>query len=186
MVQSFTGIEIDHVARVNFEGFADVVDALGGTTICTDYPTVDLKAKLDLSGGCVRADGATTLAWVRSRNTEQLIDGEWKQVAGSDFARQRRQRDVLFQLADQVGSFSSLTAFDNTIRAVSSSVRLDSAWSFPEVVRTAWRYRGISQNQVHVISVEVQNYRTSSGAAVLIPTISFNDLLARVYPPAAR
>ena len=185
MVQSYTGIEIDHVARVNFEGFANVVDTLGGTSICTDYPTVDHKSHLELAGGCVRADGVTTLAWVRSRHTEQLISGEWRQVAGSDFARQRRQQDILFQLAGQIATFSSLTDFDNRIRAVTAAVRLDSGWSFPNVVRTAWRYRGISRSEVRTFSVEVRNYRTSGGAAVLLPTVQFNTLLAKVYPPAA-
>ena len=184
MVQSYTGIEIDHVARVNFQGFASVVDALGGTRICTDYPTKDDKSHLELPGGCVRADGTTTLAWVRSRHTQQLIDGEWRQVAGSDFARQSRQQNILFQLAGQIASFSSLTSFDNTIRAVASAVRLDEGWSFPDVVRTAWRYRGVSRDDVRVFSVEVKNYRTSSGAAVLVPTVSFNATLAKVYPPA--
>jgi LCP family protein required for cell wall assembly len=186
MVENYTGIRIDHVAKVNFEGFAQVVDALGGTSICTDYPTMDEKSHLELPGGCIEADGATTLAWVRSRHTQQLIDGEWRQVAGSDFARQRRQQQILFQLADQVASFSSLTSFDNRIRAVAGAVRLDQGWSFPNVVRTAWRYRGISRDQVKSFSVEVKNYRTSSGAAVLIPTVPFNSSLAEVYSPAAR
>ncbi len=184
MVQSYTGIEIDHVARVNFEGFAKVVDALGGTKICTDYPTKDDKAHLELPGGCLRADGATTLAWVRSRHTQQEIDGQWKQVAGSDFARQSRQQNILFQLAGQIASFSSLTSFDNTIRAVASAIRLDEGWSFPDAVRAAWRYRGISRDDVRSFSVEVRNYRTSSGAAVLVPTVQFNALLGEVYPPA--
>ncbi len=186
MVQTYTGIEIDHVARVTFDGFAAVVEALGGTTICTDNPARDLKSGLNLPGGCAPADGYMTLAWVRSRHMEVLVDGTWRGVGGSDFARQERQRDILFQLANKVSSFGSLTSFDNTVRAVASGVRLDDGWSFADVVRTAWRYRGISDDRVKGFSVEVRNFRTSSGAQVLLPTVKFNSLLSDVYPAADR
>jgi hypothetical protein len=51
-------------------------------------------------------------------------------------------------------------------------------------VRTAWRYRGISDDRVKGFSVEVRNYRSSSGAQVLLPTVKFNTSLADVYAPA--
>jgi LCP family protein required for cell wall assembly len=186
MVQGYTGIEIDHVVRVNFDGFAAVVNALGGVSVCTDNPARDPRSGLDLPGGCVNADGYTALAWVRSRHTEQLIDGAWQVVAGSDFNRQSRQQDVLFQLAGKLASFGSLGSLDSTLGAVAEAVRVDSAWSFADVVTTAWRYRGITRDGVHRLSVPVTDYVTSGGAYVLAPTTSFNDLLADVYPSAAR
>lgn len=184
MVETYTGIEIDHVAKITFDGFAAVVEALGGTTVCTNNPTRDLKSGLNLPGGCTVADGYMTLAWVRSRHMEQLVNGNWGGVGGSDFARQERQRDVLFQLADKISSFGSLTSFDNTVRAMASGVRLDEGWSFSDVVRTAWRYRGISDDRVKEFSVDVRNFRSSSGAQVLLPTVKFNTSLASVYSPA--
>jgi hypothetical protein len=53
-------------------------------------------------------------------------------------------------------------------------------------VATAWRYRGVTRDSVNRISVSVRDYVTSGGAYVLSPTRSFNELLAEVYPPAAR
>jgi LCP family protein required for cell wall assembly len=185
MVGGYTGIEVDHVARFTFDGFASVVNALGGVTVCTDNPARDPRSGLDLPGGCILADGYTTLAWVRSRHTEQLVEGEWQVVAGSDFDRQSRQQDVLFQLAGKVASFGSLGSLDATLQAVAGAVRVDSGWSFADLVGTAWRYRGISRDGVNRISVRVRDFRTSGGAQVLAPTTRFNDLLASVYPPAA-
>jgi LCP family protein required for cell wall assembly len=186
MVQTYTGIDVDHTARVNFEGFVQVVDALGGTQVCVDYQTRDIKAGLSIAAGCTQADGQITLAWARARHSEQLVDGVWKQTASSDFARQQRQQDVLFQLAGKVRSFSSLGDFDATLSALSAAVRLDSSWGFADAVATAWRYRSITKDQARILSISVADYRTSAGAQVLIPKTPFNEILSAVYPPAAR
>jgi LCP family protein required for cell wall assembly len=183
MVEDYTGIPIDHLARVNFDGFAAVVDALGGITICVDNPTRDPRAELDIpEPGCQQADGETALAWVRSRRMEQLIDGEWVVVSGSDFARQRRQQDVLFQLAARAAGFSTPGALTERLSAVASSIRLDSGWSFGQAVSTAWRYRGISKSSVRRFSIKVSDYRTPGGAQVLLPLVPFHDQLSTVYP----
>jgi LCP family protein required for cell wall assembly len=186
MVEGYTGIPIDHVARVNFDGFAALVNALGGASICTDYPARDPRSGLDLPGGCVWADGYTTLAWVRSRHTESLIDGEWKVIAGSDFDRQSRQQDILFQLARSLANFDSVGSLGSRLEAVASVVRVDSGWSFGDAIATAWRYRGIGKDGVNRLSVRVGDLRTSAGELVLAPVVNFNDLLSSVYPAAAR
>ena len=85
-------------------------------------------------------------------------------VAGSDFARQTRQQDVLFQLAGKASNFSSPASLTNKLTAVSESVRLDSSWTFGQAVSAAWRYRGISRDSVDRFSIEVQNYRAPGGA----------------------
>jgi anionic cell wall polymer biosynthesis LytR-Cps2A-Psr (LCP) family protein len=106
-------------------------------------------------------------------------------LAGSDFDRQARQQDVIFQLAGKVSSFGSLASLNETLTAVSGAVKVDSGWSFGDVLATAWQYRGITRDKVNRISITVDDIRTSGGALVLAPTVRFNDLLARVYPAAA-
>ena len=184
LVEDYTGIPVDHLARINFDGFARLVDTMGGITVCVDYPTRDAKSHLDIpTPGCQVVDGVTALAWVRSRNTEQLKgEDEWVQVAGSDFVRQRRQQDVLFQLAGRAAGFSSPATLADRLSAVSSAVRLDSSWSFGQAVSAGWRYRGISKGSVHRFSIEIVNFRTPHGAAVLLPAKPFKEQLASVYP----
>ncbi|MDX1467856.1 MAG: LCP family protein [Acidimicrobiia bacterium] len=182
LVQDFTGIKVDHLAIVDFKGFEAVVDALGGTTVCVSYPTRDVASELNIEeAGCHAADGEMTLAWVRSRKAEHLIDGEWKLVGGSDFTRQARQRDVLFQLAGKAAAFPSPGALTERLQAVARSVRLDSGWTFGQALSTAWRYRGISKSSVSSFVISVRNYRTPAGAAVLLPTRYFRDQLESVY-----
>ncbi|HVR77100.1 MAG TPA: LCP family protein [Acidimicrobiia bacterium] len=182
LVEDYTGISVDHSARTDFNGFIRVVNAMGGTTICVDYPTRDTKSKLDIGrAGCRQADGATTLAWVRSRHTEQLRSGSWVQVASSDFSRQSRQQDVLFQLAGKAARFSTPASLANKLSAVVSSVRLDSSWSFGQAVSVAWRNRGVSKETVLRFSIDATSYRTPGGAAVLLPSRPFADQLGGVF-----
>lgn len=182
MVEDYTGIPVDHLARINFDGFSNLVDVMGGITVCVDYPTRDTKSHLDMpEPGCRRANGDMALAWVRSRHMEQLRGEEWVLVGGSDFGRQSRQQDALFQLAGRAAAFSSPTTLADRLSAVAKSVRLDSSWSFSQAVAAGWRYRGISKSSVKRFSIEVANGRNSLGQAVLLPTTTFTERLAEVY-----
>lgn len=185
-VQNFTGIEVDHFALLSFSGFQRVIDAVGGVPLCFENPTRDLQSELMVDAGCIQAGGATTLAWVRSRHTEELRNGSWVLVAGSDFARQRRQQELLFKLAGQLRSFGTFASFADIAESVASSVRLDSGLNFGDAALLAWRNRDLTADSVTRLSIPIENYRTPGGAAVLIPAQTFNDVLAAAYPPAAR
>lgn len=184
-VERFTGIEVDHYARVSFSGFATVVDRLGGTQVCVgDYPIRDVKSGLNLAAGCQLADGDQTLAWVRSRNPEIFRDGVWVKAPGSDFDRQRKQREVLFQLADVLRSYDSVGSLTGALQNLASVVRMDAGFNVADAATIGFRYRGVPS--VTSLTIPVTDYRTGSGAQVLIPTRTFNDVLAAQYPPARR
>jgi LCP family protein required for cell wall assembly len=186
-VETFTGIKVDHYARVNFSGFATVVNRLGGTQICVgDYPIRDFKSGLDLEAGCHLADGEQTLAWVRSRSPEVFRDGAWVSAPGSDFDRQRKQQDVLFQFASVLSSFDSVGALTGALENLASAVRIDSGLGLADAASLGFRYRGLGPSNVIRLSIPVENYRTAAGAQVLIPSVTFNQTLAARYPAAAR
>jgi LCP family protein required for cell wall assembly len=185
-VQEFTGVSVDHYARIGFSGFAGLVDAFGGYTVCVPSPTRDANAQLELPAGCTRADGTTTLAWVRSRNTEQQVGETWRSVASSDFARQARQQDVLLELASRMLSAQSPASLTRRVENVAPYMRLDDRWTLREVASYGWRYRGLDLDEVIRLEIPVRNDRAPTGAAVLVPTRGFNAVLAEAYPPAAR
>jgi len=194
MVQGFTGIEVDHFVRIGFGGFADVIDALGGVDICVDNAVRDWHTgvlpgtvALDISAGCSHVGGDQALAWVRTRHTEELVDGEWRPVPGaSDLTREQHQQEMLFKAADRIASLGSLSAFSNVASSVAGVIHLDSRFAFGDAVSLAWSFRGVSSSSVRRVHVSVDDYITKQGAWVLIPTSTFNELLAKVYPAAAR
>jgi LCP family protein required for cell wall assembly len=67
-VENFLDVEIDHVAIVDFTGFEDLIDAVGGVKV--DVPH---KLCADISGGAGGGQGGVTLRLHKGENT---LDGE--------------------------------------------------------------------------------------------------------------
>jgi LCP family protein required for cell wall assembly len=67
-VESFLDIEIDHVAIVNFTGFEDLIDAVGGVKV--DVP---VKICADIAGGAGGGQGGYTVRLGKGENT---LNGE--------------------------------------------------------------------------------------------------------------
>jgi LCP family protein required for cell wall assembly len=183
-VEDFTGVPIDHYARVNFSGFANLIDWMGGVTVCVDAPTRDAKAKLALDAGCTTAGGDTALAWVRSRTTEQLVGGSWVVVNDSDYVRQRRQQDVLLQLAGKLAGYRSPAALAGALENLSSAVRMDSGWSITQIAALGYRHRDLDLDDVVSVTLPTEDYRSPDGQLALLPGEAFNTTLSEVHPAA--
>jgi len=63
-VEDFLDIEVDHVAIVDFTGFEDLIDAVGGVEV--DVPE---KLCIDISGGAGGGQGGVTLRLGKGENT---------------------------------------------------------------------------------------------------------------------
>lgn len=68
-VEQATGLHLDHYAEIGFGGFAALVDALGGVTVCPTTPIDDPLAGIDLRAGCQELNGRNALGYVRTRDT---------------------------------------------------------------------------------------------------------------------
>jgi LCP family protein required for cell wall assembly len=120
-LKALTGTSIDHVVRVDFGGFVEVVDELGGVTMYLDQPLQDDDAHLDLPAGCVELDGRDALAFVRARH----IDDDYGRIA----RQQRFVEEVRAELAE-LGVFRDLPRAMRVAEAIASSVELDSSLTF--------------------------------------------------------
>jgi len=91
-VQRALSIPIHHYVEVDFQGFKGLVDAVGGVTVCMEYPSRDRHTGLFMKAGCPRLGGVQALAFARSRFFESKIDGDWVIDGTSDIGRTARQR----------------------------------------------------------------------------------------------
>lgn len=172
VVEDFTGIPIDHVVTFDFEGFREVIDAVGGVRICVDHPVRDVHG-LSLSEGCTLAGGDQALAWVRSRRTQEFVDGRWRTMPGvNDLSRNQRQQDLVEQVARRVESFGTLGNLSAFASSMRDNVTLGDNLSLLDGARLAWSMRG-RVDDVRRFSIPVDDMTTSAGAQVLLPTEPF-------------
>jgi LCP family protein required for cell wall assembly len=99
-VESITGQTIDHVAKIQFGGLKDIVDALGGVELCYDDTVSDANSGLNWQAGCHTANGDTALAFSRMRYSDPE----------GDFGRAARQRQVIGAIMKKALSKKTLTS----------------------------------------------------------------------------
>lgn len=181
-VSEFTGIEVDHFALFDFDGFETIIDAVGGVEICVDYPTIDTKSELSLPAGCTNASGAQALAWVRSRHTQQKINGSWKTVPGAgDLARNQNQQDIILKLFSKLQTFGSPTELTAQVASVADAFTLDDTLSMADAVGLAWGMRDISLDEIKRLSIPVRLTRSKTNQSILVATESFDQVLIEAY-----
>jgi LCP family protein required for cell wall assembly len=105
-LEQSTGIRIDEYVEIGMGGVVSVVDAVGGIEICPTERMKDPLANLDIKKGCQQADGATALAFARSRHTSGL----------GDIDRAKHQREVVAAVGKKAASPWSVL---NPVRYVS-------------------------------------------------------------------
>jgi LCP family protein required for cell wall assembly len=146
----FFGIPIDYTAKINFQGFSDIVDALGGIEVYVDQ---DMKyvdragdTYIDLKEGLQVLNGDQALDFVRYRQSNQGTR------QSSDFERNRRQSEVLGALADRLLSLGSITKLDDVIEAVGNNLSIDMTVS--EIERMIRVYFNIRRSDITFIQLE--------------------------------
>ena len=92
-IEQDTGIRIDDYVEVGLGGLVDVVDAVGGITICPTFDMKDKLAGLNIKKGCQHAGGVTALGYARSRHTDPRF---------GDITRAKHQREVVSAVGKKV------------------------------------------------------------------------------------
>ena len=115
------GLDIKYFVEVNFDGFKQVVDALGGVTINVQVPVTDESYPSDtgrlsrvyIPAGIQHMTGAQALVYARSRHDSD------------DFDRGYRQQRVLTSLREQADIANLIPRISELLAAVKATVRTD-------------------------------------------------------------
>jgi LCP family protein required for cell wall assembly len=117
--EDITGVFVDHFVVVDFKGFKNIVNAVGGVDVCVDEDISDDKSKLYLSAGEHTLLGQDAIAFVRAR---------YNIGDGSDLSRIRRQQDFMSSLVRKTVSAGTLLnpiKLVNLVQAVANSLTTD-------------------------------------------------------------
>ncbi|MBQ2994660.1 MAG: LCP family protein [Peptococcaceae bacterium] len=137
-VELLLGIQIDHAVKVNFDGFINVIDALGGVNINVPEKMYKPLEAIDLLPGYQTLYGEDALAFVR-----------WRGDGLGDYGRIARQQQFIAALTEKVKNMSVGQALD-VLDAVMDSIETD--MSVREMTSYATNLIGLSSDKVHTYS----------------------------------
>jgi LCP family protein required for cell wall assembly len=155
-VEQATGLRLDHYAEIGFDGFAQMVDAVGGVTMCPQEPISDPLAGIDLPAGCQEFDGRTALGYVRTRATPR-----------ADLDRMLNQREFMSTLMRRAGSPVVLLnplRWYPMVHAASGAVTVDDGAHIWDLVRLAWSLHGT----VTTVTVPIGEFTGSDSGSVVV------------------
>jgi len=184
------GIRIDHTAMVEFDGFRQIVDTLGGVDVpvsCayTDWRLIDPSFDpfnennwhLYTAGpGVIHMDGDLALWYARSRQKS------------SDFDRGRRQQEVLramFMQALQTGTLARIPELYNNLR---STVETDlGLGDLLQLAVYAPRMTNADIRSYYIRPPYVNSWITEGGAYVLLPNEdALQQMLTEAVSPSTQ
>lgn len=182
LIKQITGLETQYYAKINFQGFKEVVDILGGidvdvpeTLVDEQYPVEDANGmfirneRFVVQKGLQHMDGETALRYARSRHST------------SDFDRGTRQHLVMTAIKEKALKEHYLTDSTSLRRlyyAVSSNIETDI--TINEMIRGAMLMKDISSD--HIISAGLNDDNTKIGGFLYTPDRSLTNGAAVLIP----
>jgi LCP family protein required for cell wall assembly len=134
-VENLTGIGIDHFAEINFAGFVDLTEAVGGVPVCLSAPASDSYSGIDLPAGPQVVNGPAALAFVRQRHG----------LDGGDLDRIARQQAFVAGFAQRLQSTGTLTdpsRLAGLVDVASRYVVIDRGWNLDQAIAQVGRLAG--------------------------------------------
>lgn len=178
--QNFGIDRIDGFGIIDFQGFVDGVNALGGITVDVPhklvdpaYPTRDYKIKrLVFKAGKQHMNGQRALEYSRTRHPD------------TDFGRMRRQQQVLLAVKDKARSPSIIIHAPSLLRAVGNNVKTN--LSISDQVKLARWAEALPKKNLHFYSIIGPIGNTDTGMSVVWPQWDkINPILKEVFGPDA-
>lgn len=171
-VEQATNLKINRYIEVNVLGFIDVVDSLGGVTVCTPVPINDPKTGLNLAAGTHELPGVQALGYARTRATVR-----------SDLDRIDRQQQVISALLNKALSAQTLANPARLASFVNSTLKTIKVDPDDGLLGLATQMRDVSLDDVRFATVPLADldFKTPTGeSAVLWDKQAAKDLFRRI------
>lgn len=197
IVEDVWGLPIHYSLVIDFSGFVRFVDAIGGVDVLVSQAFTDIEYPIagkendvcegdvtyrcryetvHFDAGITHMDGVKALMYVRSRHAQGS--------EGSDFARGRRQQEVVVALKEKL---KNKDLWFPPSRAAALFKTLDTLaqtdMNISEMVTLGKLFYGLKEGQTQHVSIEGLLYAPPNnwyGRYVLIPKESFDEIHASI------
>ena len=167
-LEDLTGVRMDHVVLIDFEGFIRLTEDLRGVTVMNK--TAFSAHGFDYPEGKITIAGEEALWFVRER----------KQLPGGDLDRAENQRNVIKAIVQKGLSVQVLSdpgTFINFVGNVAKHVTVDNDLSDAELRRTALSLR-LTGKDVELLQAPISGFATTSdGQSIdVVDTVKMAEL----------
>lgn len=162
-VEQFTGLSINHYVVVNYEGFINIVNSLGGIDVNVKEDMVDDELGDPLDKGLQHLNGGQALFYVRFRNT-----------AMGDFTRIADQQNFARSLINEGTRLKNTYKIPAMIQMLSNYIETDMTIS--EMLGYANAVRGLKQENLTTVMLPGVPDMIG-GVSYVIPTQDKIDLI---------
>lgn len=148
-VENLSGVRIDHVAVIDWEGFRQLTDALGGVTVKIPKTVYDPYRKKTWEAGTHLLDGDDALTYVRQRAG----------LPGGDLDRVKRQQNVIRELVSETltrGTLANPVTVYQVLDSVTSNLEVDAGWPASEMRSLAYSLRSLRKDDIYFSTIPVR------------------------------
>lgn len=163
LIQQMTGLRMNHFVGLDFNGFRDMVNAVGGVDVKIDNPIVDRElGTIAAEAGTLRLDGKKALDFVRARK-----------VAGdptADYGRIKRQQQFIASLLGKTMSREVLldaTKLTGFVSAFTSATFGENI-GVDEMLTLAQSMQDMNDDTIEFMTVPTSGYANERGNEVLL------------------
>ncbi|WP_342743485.1 LCP family protein [Amycolatopsis sacchari] len=162
-MQQLTGMKINHFVGIDFSGFKDMVNAVGGVTVHVDRPINDTTLGMVISQtGDVTISGDQALSFVRARH----VVGD----PTSDYGRIKRQQEFIGALMAKVmshGVLTNPTQLSDFVTAFAKATFGDNI-GVDQMLTLAQSMKGLDPSKVNFMTVPTVGEPNSRNNEVLL------------------
>lgn len=144
-VENFMGLSIHHFGVVDFEGFQDIINALGGVSIHVEkdmyYVDQAGSLKINLKSGPQVLDGQKALEYVRFRFDHM-----------GDLGRIQRQQKLIHAVLDKLMNFDSMIKIPSIVSNLTEYIHTD--MNANEILSLARLMKDIDRDKIWVETIQ--------------------------------
>lgn len=172
-VEELTGIFVDHFVTVDFNGFKDMVDAVGGVEVCIPKDVDDDEHDIHFEAGTQELAGQDALNYVRERSVLSVT---------GDIGRMKRQQAFIASMVNKVMSAGTLSRPDRVysfLDAATDSIAVDAELdSIGALVDLATQFEDTGLAHIKFVTVPFEEYEPDPNRLVWTPEA--DDLWERI------
>jgi LCP family protein required for cell wall assembly len=181
------GIPIQHFVELNFDTFANIVNAVGGVRMYFPTPVYDHYSGLNVTTpGCHTLNGVEALQVVRARHLQYKGPGvtsddpaTWPQEVESDLARIRRDHEFLRVMVSALAhqGLGNPVTDVQLVSSVAPQLEVDSGFSLTDIADLLVSFGGVNPNKAPQVTIPISTstfgsyaYQGGTYGDVVFPT----------------